>query len=112
MSWKPEVDEIALRRQFAEQLGGEEAVRRQNAQGRLTARQRIDKLVDPDSWFEIGMLTGKATYDKDLKLERVRPANAIVGTARLNGRKVSLDIDDFTVRGGSSTRAILTRPTR
>jgi acetyl-CoA carboxylase carboxyltransferase component len=106
MTWKPEVDEIALRRKFAEQLGGEEAVRRQNAQGRLTARQRIEKLVDPGSWFEIGALTGKATYDENLKLKQVRPANAIVGTARLDGRKVSLDIDDFTVRGGSSDATV------
>jgi len=106
MSWKPEVDEIALRREFALQLGGEEAVARQKTQGRLTARERIDKLVDPGSWFEIGALTGKATYDKDFKLQRVRPANAIVGTARLGGRKVSLDIDDFTVRGGSSDATV------
>jgi acetyl-CoA carboxylase carboxyltransferase component len=51
-------------------------------------------------------LTGKASYDENLKLKQVRPANAIVGTARLDGRKVSLDIDDFTVRGGSSDATV------
>src|SRR4029079_10323936 len=101
MSWNPEVDEIERRKQFAYRLGGEEAVRRQHEAGRLTARERIDKLVDPGRWFEIGGLAGKGEYDKEGKLLNVRPSNAIIGTARLNGRKVSLDVDDWTIRGGS-----------
>lgn len=106
MSWQPEIDSIAIRKQFALELGGEEAIRRQHQQGRLTARERIEKLADAGSWFEIGMLTGKAEYDENWQLKRVRPVNAIVGTARINGRKVSMDVDDFTVRGGSSDAAV------
>mgnify|MGYP001206669370 CR=1 FL=1 len=106
MSWQPEVDQIEQRKRFALELGGEEAVARQHAQGRLTARERIEKLVDPGSWFEIGALTGKGEYDADWKLKRVKPSNAIIGTARVGGRKVSLDIDDFTIRGGSSDATV------
>jgi len=106
MSWQPEVDEIDRRRAFALQLGGEDGVRRQHEGGRLTARERIDRLVDPGSWFEIGALTGKGEYDAEGKLIRVRPANAIIGTGRINGRKVSLSIDDYTIRGGSSDATI------
>ena len=106
MSWQNEVKQIELRKQFAKELGGEQAVARQHSQGRLTARERIDRLADPGSWFEIGALTGKAEYDENWQLKKVRPANAIIGTARIGGRKVSLDVDDFTVRGGSSDAAV------
>ena len=106
MSWQNEVKQIELRKQFAKELGGDQAVARQHSQGRLTARERIDRLADPGSWFEIGALTGKAEYDENFQLKKVRPANAIIGTARIGGRKVSLDVDDFTVRGGSSDAAV------
>lgn len=106
MSWQPEVDDLERRRQLAMELGGADSVRRQHDQGRLTARERIDRFVDAGSWFEIGMLTGKADYDANWNLKGVRPANAIIGTARVDGRKVSLDIDDFTVRGGSSDATV------
>lgn len=106
MSWKPEVDAIERRKQFAYKLGGEAAVKRQHEQGRLTARERIEKLVDPGSWRELGVLAGKAEYDKDWNLVNVRPANSIIGTARIDGRKVSIGADDFTIRGGSSDAAV------
>lgn len=106
MSWQPEVDEIERRKKFAMEMGGEDAVRRQHEKGKLTARERIDRLTDTGSFFEIGALTGKGEYDKDLNLVRVRPSNAIIGTARVEGRKVSLHVDDFTVRGGSSDAAV------
>ncbi|MGE0310782.1 MAG: acyl-CoA carboxylase subunit beta [Lautropia sp.] len=106
MSWKAEVDEIEQRKAFAQQMGGAESVARQHQKGKLSARERIDRIADPGSFFEIGALAGKAEYDKDWKLKSVRPSNAIVGTARLGGRKVSLHVDDFTVRGGSSDAAV------
>lgn len=106
MSWIKEVDNIARRKQFAEELGGPEAVARQHQQGRLTARERIEKLVDSGSWHELGMLAGKADYDADWNLVGVRPSNAIIGTARIDGRKVSIGADDFTIRGGSSDATV------
>ena len=68
MSWQAEVDEIERRKRFALQMGGEEAVSRQHEQGRYTVRERIELLADPGSWFEIGMLTGKAVYDENFEL--------------------------------------------
>lgn len=106
MSWKKEVDEIAKRREFAEGLGGEAAVRRQHEAGRLTVRERINKLVDPGSFRELGSLTGKASYDDQHNLTNVRPANAVIGTGRIDGRKVSIDGDDWTIRGGSSEATV------
>jgi acetyl-CoA carboxylase carboxyltransferase component len=106
MNWKAEVDAIERRKAFAQKLGGEEGVRRQHEQGRLTARERIDKLVDKGTWRELGSMAGKAQYDDNWNLVAVRPANSIIGTARIDGRKVSIGADDFTIRGGSSDAAV------
>lgn len=106
MSWAEEVEEIGRRREMARQLGGPEAVARQHAAGRMTVRQRIDRLVDPGSFSEIGILSGKALYDEHKKLKSVRPANAVIGTARVDGRRLAIDGDDYTIRGGSSEATI------
>lgn len=106
MSWLPEVEEIERRKKFARKLGGKEGVDRQHDQGRLTIRERIDGLVDPGSWREIGVLTGTAAYGDDGGLRDVKPANAVIGTARLDGRKVAIDGDDYTNRGGSSEATV------
>lgn len=104
--WTPEVEEIGRRRALARAMGGPEKVARQHGSGRLTARERIDRLVDPGSFSEIGALTGFAGYDDAGTLESILPANFVTGTARLDGRPVLLGADDFTVRGGSGDAAI------
>ena len=83
MSWREEVAEINRRRAFAEALGGKESVDRQHAAGRLTVRERIAKLVDKDSFHELGVMAGKATYDENHNLVSVRPSNAVIGTGRI-----------------------------
>ena len=106
MSWQKEIDEIAKRRRFAEGLGGPEAVARQHAAGRLTVRERIAMIADPGSFRELGAMAGKATYDENNNLVSVRPSNAVIGTVRIDGRKVSIDGDDWTIRGGSSEATV------
>ena len=54
MNWKPELDELARREAFAREMGGVDKVKRQHDQGRLTVRERIDKLIDRGSFHEIG----------------------------------------------------------
>ncbi len=106
MSWQDEVDEIGRRKGFAHKLGGEEAIERQHAAGRLTVRDRIEAIADPGSFRELGALTGKAVYDDQHRLVSVRPANAVIGTVKIDGRKVSIDGDDWTIRGGSSEATV------
>ena len=101
MTWKPEADEIAARRAFAQALGGPEAVGKHHAQGRLTIRERIDGLCDPGSFREVGGLAGKATYEGG-KLVKVVPAPYVMGLASIDGRPVAVGGEDFTVRGGTS----------
>ncbi len=102
MSWQKEVDEIRRRESLAREMGGEERVQRQHDNGRLTVRERIEALADPDSFHEIGALAGKAEYDADGELVEFVPSNFVLGTADLDGRRVVIGGDDFTVRGGAA----------
>jgi acetyl-CoA carboxylase carboxyltransferase component len=76
-----------------------EAVAAQHGRGRLTARERVDRLVDPDSFFELGQLARSATNGA------ADPGDGIVvGRARVDGRPVVVVSYDFTVDGGSMGR--------
>ena len=63
-------------------MGGVEKVKRQRDQGRLTVRERIDKLVDADSFHELGAISGIGEYDERGELKRLTPANCVFGRAR------------------------------
>ena len=106
MSWQKEVDEIRRREALAKEMGGEERIKRQHDNGRLTVRERISALVDKNSFHEIGALAGKASYDENGSLQAFTPSNFVLGTANLGGRKVVIGGDDFTVRGGAADAKI------
>lgn len=105
MSWQSEVDEIKRRIELAKQMGGEANVARQHANGRLTVRERIDRLLDPDSFHETGALAGRAAYLEGELIEFL-PSNFVMGMGRIEGRRVVVGGDDFTVRGGAADAAI------
>ncbi|GIU87169.1 MAG: hypothetical protein KatS3mg009_1684 [Acidimicrobiia bacterium] len=69
-------------------------------------RARIDALLDPGSFHEIGALTGRATYDESGALVDLTPANFVTGRGRIDGRPVVVGGDDFTVRGGAADASI------
>ncbi|MFD1659195.1 carboxyl transferase domain-containing protein [Streptomyces caeni] len=104
--WSAEVGEIARREAFARALGGPEKIARQHGTGRMTARERIAALADPGTFAEIGALAGFAVRDARGAAVSVSPTNFIAGTAHLDGRKVVLGVDDFTVRAGAGDAAI------
>jgi acetyl-CoA carboxylase carboxyltransferase component len=101
MGWDPELKEIYLRRQLSTELGGQERVKRHHQQGKLTVRERIETLLDKDSFLEIGQLTGDAVW-KDGKFKSITPAPYVMGLGKINDRTVAVGGEDFTVRGGSS----------
>ena len=104
--WDAELAELDQRRALAAEMGGEERVARQHAAGRLTVRERIEQLVDKESFTEVGALTGSATYDEDGKLSGFTPTNFVTGRAQIEGRRVVIAADDFTVRGGAADASI------
>ncbi|MFL6621322.1 MAG: acyl-CoA carboxylase subunit beta [Sulfurifustis sp.] len=107
MNWKDELDELARRRQLAERMGGPEKVQRQHDSGKLTVRERIERLLDPGSFHEAGAVAGATKYDADGQLIDFRPSNQVVGHGTIDGRPVAIAGDDFTVRGGASDARIL-----
>ncbi|KJC52507.1 methylmalonyl-CoA carboxyltransferase [Bradyrhizobium sp. LTSP849] len=110
MNWKPELDELARREAFAREMGGVDKVKRQHDQGRLTVRERIEKLIDTGSFHEIGAVSGVGEYDSSGELQKLTPANCVFGRARVDGRTVVVVGDDFTVRGGSADASVSAKP--
>jgi acetyl-CoA carboxylase carboxyltransferase component len=106
VSWKPELEEIARRSELARQMGGEERVARARAAGRLSVRERIDLLLDPESFHETGILAGRVRYDEEGRLVELIPSNFVCGRGRIDGRPVVVGGDDFTVRGGAADGAV------
>lgn len=105
MTWEPEIEELKRRIELARAMGGADNVERQHKAGRLTVRERIGRLLDKDSFHETGALAGAATYE-DGTLKSIRPANFVMGTGRIDGRRVVVGGDDFTVRGGAGDASI------
>jgi len=72
----------------------------------LTCRERIDLLVDPGSFREVGSLAGFADYDPEGRVSGFTPANHVGGWGKIQGRTAVVCADDFTSRGGHSDGAI------
>ncbi len=106
MVWQPELDELRERERLARAMGGPEKVKRQHDGGRLTVRERIDRLLDEASFHEIGAIAGSAEYDGSGALCGFTPSNTVFGRGTIEGRPVVVVGDDFTVRGGSADATI------
>src|SRR6266478_143418 len=97
MSIRKKAEELERRRAEAKKMGGEARLTRQKERGKLDARARLDLLLDPKTFREIGLL---ATHLG--KLESPTPADGVVcGTGLIEGRPVCVASYDFTVQGGS-----------
>jgi len=104
--WTREVKELEKRKKIAQQMGGKKNVAKQHYEGKMTVRERIDALVDKDSFIERGILAGVPTYDKEKKerLVNLIPCPFVMGLAKIGGRRVAIHGDDFTVKGASVGR--------
>lgn len=105
MSWQPEVDEINRRRELARAQGGAESVDRQHQRGRLTIRERIEALLDADTFDEVGRGAGEAQLNDNGELESLTPANFVLGFGKIDGRRCVVGGEDFTLKGGSPSAA-------
>ena len=81
--------------------GGEKRAEAQHAKGKLTARERISRLLDPGSFQEIDAYMVHRHRDFGLEDEKYTGDSVICGFGKINGRKVCLYSQDFTVLGGS-----------
>jgi propionyl-CoA carboxylase beta chain len=85
--------------------GGAERIKKQHEGGKLTARERIDLLVDPGSFLEIGRLVVHRCADFGMEDQKILGDGVITGHALIDGRKVFVFAQDFTVFGGSLSGA-------
>ncbi|MEC7735220.1 MAG: carboxyl transferase domain-containing protein [Pseudomonadota bacterium] len=105
MSWEKDIKEIKKREKLALNQGGEDSIKIQHSKGRKTLRERLDYILDNDSFDEIGKISGSSTYNDDGELENFTPANFLLGFGRINNRKVIIGGEDFTLKGGSPNPA-------
>ncbi|MCG8587806.1 MAG: carboxyl transferase [Proteobacteria bacterium] len=96
--WSAILKELDDRTRAAQGMGGPERIARQRERGRLNARERVEKLCDPGTFFELGTLAGGAHPGGHAPV----PTDALVGgTGRIDGHPVVIAAEDFTVLGGS-----------
>jgi len=81
MSMEEKVNELHEMKERILQMGGEKGVEKQHARGKLTARERIEKLLDPGSFVEIGMFIKHRNTDFGLG-EKELPADGVITTSR------------------------------
>ena len=98
----PEIIEELERRRAAARLGGgQKRIDAQHAKGRLTARERIDLLLDPGSFEEVDMYVEHNCIDFGMADQKIPGDGVVTGSGTINGRLVYVFSQDFTVFGGS-----------
>ena len=99
------LEELEQRRAQARAGGGERRIASQHAKGKLTARERLDLLLDEDSFEEFDMFVEHRSHDFDMQKQRVPGDGVVTGWGTINGRVVYVFSKDFTVIGGSLSKA-------
>jgi len=99
------LEELEKRREQARAGGGERRVAAQHAKGKLTARERVDLLLDEGSFEEFDMFVEHRCNDFGMDEQRMPGDGVVTGWGTINGRVVYVFSKDFTVFGGSLSRA-------
>ncbi|MEW6703092.1 MAG: acyl-CoA carboxylase subunit beta [Bacteroidota bacterium] len=98
---KEKIEKLEKLREEAKLGGGQDKITAQHEKGKLTARERIQLLVDEGSFQEIDMFVKHRCNDFGLDKQRVAGDGVITGFAKIDGRQIALFSQDFTVFGGS-----------
>ncbi len=95
------LDQLYEKKEKIKQMGGEERIKKHHAQGKLTARERLEILLDPGSFVEINSFVEKRNTDFGLDKVDLPADGVITGYGTIDGRPVAVFAQDFTVMGGS-----------
>ncbi|MGD2041117.1 MAG: carboxyl transferase domain-containing protein, partial [Anaerolineae bacterium] len=101
MAVDPKTQKLRDMRTQAKQGGGQERIERQHAKGKLTARERIERLLDPDTFRELDMFVSHRTVGFGMEEQRYLSDSVVTGWGKVDGRLVYVFSQDFTVFGGS-----------
>ena len=102
-TWTEDLAELEARRERALEMGGPDRVKGEHERGRLTARERIDLLLDKGSFQEVGKLATMTVRGPDGKVQKTLPASQICGFGTVNRRRVAVVAEDYSVARGPQT---------
>jgi propionyl-CoA carboxylase beta chain len=105
MAISRKIEELREKIRLAEEGGGKERIERQHKAGKLTARERINLLLDPGSFEEMDKLVVHQCHDFGMEKRRIYGDGVVTGYGRIDGRPVFVFAQDFTVFGGSLSGA-------
>jgi propionyl-CoA carboxylase beta chain len=105
MSMRDKLEQLQRKRAEAEQGGGADRIAQQHKKGKMTARERLDVLLDPGSFVELDRFVTHRATDFGLAGEHYLGDGVVTGYGRIEGRLVYVFSQDFTVFGGSLSEA-------
>ena len=98
---RDEIEKLNKVEETARAGGGKKQVEEQHRQGKLTARERIDKLLEPGTFVEVNMLAQHQCTDFGMEKNRPWGDGVVTGYGKVEGRTVFVYAQDFTIMGGS-----------
>lgn len=101
MSISKKIDALNRKRNEVMMGGGEKAIEKQKSLGKLTARERINLILDEGSFVEYDLFAQHEAKDFGMDKKVLNADGVIIGTGKVNGRNVCIFAQDFTVAGGS-----------
>src|SRR6059058_1159456 len=105
MGVKENLEELERRNRDALLGGGEERLRRQHEEGKLSARERVEQLLDPGTFVELDRFKTHRCSDFGMTERRILGDGVVTGHGTIDGRRVFVFSQDFTVFGGSLSGA-------
>ena len=96
------IEDLRQKREHLQQGGGPDRLAKQKEQGKLTARERIDVLLDPGSFEEIGLFAQHRQVHFGMEGKEVPADGVVTGAGAVDGRPIHLASQDFSVLGGSA----------
>jgi len=101
MATNDKLNELRLMKEKAALGGGEEKISKQHSQGKMTARERLEKLFDDGTFVEIDAFVETRSIEFDMQKKKVAGDGVVTGYGNIDGRLVFASAQDFTVIGGS-----------
>jgi acetyl-CoA carboxylase carboxyltransferase component len=98
-------EELHAKREQARLGGGQKRIDRQHEKGKMTARERVEKLLDPGSFRELDMFVTHRAVGFGVEERKILGDSVVTGWGTINGRRVYIFSQDFTVFGGSLSEA-------
>ena len=101
MPTDPKIQKLREMRAEAQLGGGQQRIDKQHAQGKLTARERAERLLDPGTFRELDMFVAHRTVGFGIESQKYLGDSVVTGWGKIDGRPVYVFSQDFTVFGGS-----------